>query len=189
VERLQIVNVVSEKLKDVGKWDAATMAMEAQSYAETIPSYISMLFGGEQVDGFVNRFQDVAPGFIIYDVGSGPRAILLRPQTATATATAEQVPGIPVIRARGDHRHVGSPQQAHASAPRFLPLQWRGVLPVRQMHNLNQACQRLTPTRSHFAKAEHNGCLELMLNAVAADTAKGRDVWESWAEVGSVIHL
>jgi hypothetical protein len=73
VERLQIVNVVSDKLKDVGKWDAATMAMEAQSYAETIPSYISMLFGGEQVDGFVNRFQDVAPGFIIYDVGSGPR--------------------------------------------------------------------------------------------------------------------
>lgn len=44
-------------------------------------------------------------------------------------------------------------------------------------------------TRSHFAKAENNGCLELMLNAVAADTAKGRDVWESWAEVGGAIHL
>jgi hypothetical protein len=103
VERLQIVNVVSEKLKDVGKWDAATMAMEAQSYAETIPSYISMLFGGEQVDGFVNRFQDVAPGFIIYDVGSGPRAILLRlnrsqvfqsfvPEVITATLGALNKP-------------------------------------------------------------------------------------------------
>lgn len=73
VERLQIVKVVSERMTDTGKWDAASMAMEAQVYAETIPSYVSMLFGGEQVDGFVNRFQDVAPGFIIYDVGSCSR--------------------------------------------------------------------------------------------------------------------
>jgi hypothetical protein len=31
-----------------------------------------MLYGGEQVDGFVNQFADVAPGFMIYDVGPPP---------------------------------------------------------------------------------------------------------------------
>jgi hypothetical protein len=69
VDRLQIIKVVSERLKDVGAWDAATMVVEAQDYAATLPSFVSMLYGGEQVNGFINQFADIAPGFMIYDVG------------------------------------------------------------------------------------------------------------------------
>jgi hypothetical protein len=69
VDRLQIIEVVSERLKDVGAWDAATMLGEAQDYAATLPGIVSMLYGGEQVDGFVNEFADIAPSFMIYDVG------------------------------------------------------------------------------------------------------------------------
>jgi hypothetical protein len=113
--RLQIINVRSERMKDVDTFDVAKMAEEAMDYATTLPDFFSFLYGAKEIDGVVNAF-DIPPSFVIFDVS--------RALTSLTTTV------VPKLCSRRRYSCNGPPRQAAPPTFRLLPHQRRRGLPV-----------------------------------------------------------
>ncbi|WRT68708.1 uncharacterized protein IL334_005688 [Kwoniella shivajii] len=68
-DRLQVITCISPEFDLPEQWDPATMAKEGVDYAKTIPAFLKDLLGKEhKIQGINNKFEDIAPDFLIFDV-------------------------------------------------------------------------------------------------------------------------
>ncbi|WVW85290.1 hypothetical protein I302_107328 [Kwoniella bestiolae CBS 10118] len=93
VDRLQVITCISPEFDLPEEWNPEKMAQEGIDYAKTLPTFVKALMSKEhRLDGTVNKFEDIAPNFMIYDC-----FLTFIPDLMRGVTTEIQKPMIPLI--------------------------------------------------------------------------------------------
>ncbi|WVQ95242.1 hypothetical protein IAU59_002337 [Kwoniella sp. CBS 9459] len=92
-ERVQVITCISKEYDLPTEFGPESFAKEAMDYAQTLPAFLRALFGKEHaIDGTTNKFEGIAPNFLIYDLFQA-----FVPQATRSALSGLDRPMIPLI--------------------------------------------------------------------------------------------
>ncbi|OCF35788.1 hypothetical protein I316_02280 [Kwoniella heveanensis BCC8398] len=140
-DRVQVVTCISEEFDMPAQFSPETFGKEAMDYAQTLPSFLRALFGKEHaIDGTINKFEGVAPNFLIYDLFQA-----FVPQAARGALSGLDQPMIPLIGF--------IPSNATATYHHFAPVEKGGVFPHLIQAATEDIAQGMSPPDAYSKHA------------------------------------
>ncbi|WWC63664.1 uncharacterized protein I303_106269 [Kwoniella dejecticola CBS 10117] len=92
-DRLQVITCISPEFDMPKEWSPEVIAQEGMDYAKTLPKFLQALASKEhKLDGTENKFEDIAPNFVVYD-----SFLHFVPEVVRGVLTGLQKPMIPLI--------------------------------------------------------------------------------------------